>query len=111
MKKAFGEIACSRCHTIPRFLQHKFDHQEKGRGEGGASARRWAEQEQESGEGRPKGSRREKGEAKVGSVGEEKREQIMQPGATVTALEVWERIRSRRRERRAEGGREAESRL
>ena len=57
------------------------------------------------GYGRPEGSRREKSEAKVGSVGEEKREQITQPGATVTALEVCmgKSERSISKEEREEG--------
>ena len=37
-------------------------------------------------------SRREKRETRVGGIGEEKREQIMQPGETVATLEVRERV-------------------
>ena len=38
----------------------------------------------------PEWSGREKSEAKVSGVGEEEREQIMQPGAAVAALDIWE---------------------
>ena len=64
-------------------------------------------------DGDPRGedSKKEKSETKVGSVGEEQREQIMQTGSTVTALAVSERVGGEEEREENRGGREARSKL
>ena len=54
--------------------------------------------------GRPEGLRRKKSEAKVSGKREQKKEQIMQPGAAVAALDVREGDRSEE-ERKEDRGR------